>query len=91
MSATVTEWAGFIDGEHVEHERRYIDSGALAAHVRYIDHHKINGELRPWRMTVFRCGETMLYARWHYATLDEAIAGADDELSAIVPGLRSET
>lgn len=88
MSATVTEWRA-TDGVY---ERRYVESRTLAAHVRYIDHHTIGGVLRPWLMTVSRDGETTACAWWYYATLDEAIAGADDELSAIVPGLkRGET
>ena len=86
MSATVTAWAcTFIDS--ATHERLYVGSGEVAASVSYIDGHTIGGVERPWHMTAFRDGETTPRAWWYYATLDEAIAGADDELSAIVPGL----
>jgi hypothetical protein len=83
----VTAWYKPFGSYYVKSERRYIKSRGIAARITYIDGKTIDGVERPWRMTVFRDGAKGPIAWWYYATLAEAIAGADDELSAIVPGL----
>ena len=83
---TITPWAHSVH-HYTERERRYTGTNALAARVTHIAGKTIDGVLRPWRMMVYRDGATGPCSWWHYATRDEAIAGADDELSAIVPGL----
>lgn len=80
MSA-VTAWQE-SDGVH---ERRYCVPDVCAAMVYRITDD--DGDRRRWRMGVWRVDNDRPHSWWRYHTLDEAIAGADSELSAIVPGL----
>lgn len=82
MSANVTEWS-YVGGVH---ERRYVKPNVAAAKVYLIG--ADDGDSRRWRMAVWRIDDDRPHAWWRYHTAKEAIAGADEELSAIVPGLK---
>lgn len=85
MSATVTEWRE-ADGVH---ERRYVEPNICAAMVYRISADDL--DRRRWRMAVWRVESDRPHSWWRYHTAAEAMAGADSELSAIVPGLRSKS